>query len=274
MADVVIEAQPVADGIYMLTGRGGNIGVSVGEDATFIIDDQFAPLTERIVAAIAEISDRPVDYVLNTHWHYDHTGGNENLGKAGALIMAHDHVHERMQAGQTLGTGRVVEPAPKAALPVVTFSETLTLHANGQTILGTHIANAHTDGDTIVFFREANVMHTGDAFVNGSYPFVDRSSGGHIDGIIAAAAFVYEMSDANTRIIPGHGPIADRDEVKRFHDMLVAIRGRVAALIEEGKSLEEIQAAKPTADFDGQVNANGFVKPDGLVAAIFDSLSE
>jgi glyoxylase-like metal-dependent hydrolase (beta-lactamase superfamily II) len=179
-----------------------------------------------------------------------------------------------MQAGQTLGTGRVVEPAPKAALPVVTFSETLTLHANGQTILGTHIPHAHTDGDTIVFFREANVMHTGDAFVNGSYPFVDRSSGGHIDGIIAAAAHVYDSSDANTRIIPGHGPLATRDDVRRFHDMLVTIRDRVATMIGEGKSLAEIQAARPTADFDGQVNADGFVKPDGLVAAIHSSLSE
>ena len=273
MDDVAIEVQPIRAGIYMLTGRGGNIGLSVGEDATFIVDDQFAPLTDKIVAAIAEVSDRPVDYVLNTHWHYDHTGGNENFGKRGALIMAHDNVHTRMQAGQTLGSGRVVAPAPRVALPIVTFNDTLTLRINGQTIRGMHIEAAHTDGDTLVHFREANVLHMGDTYFNGMYPFIDRSSGGHIDGLIRAAATALALCNDDTRIIPGHGPLATRAELKRYHDMLLAIRRRVAALLAEGKSLEAIQAAGPTADFDARVNADGFIKPDALVAFIVESLS-
>lgn len=272
MQDVEVEAQQVADGIYMLTGRGGNIGLSVGEDATFIVDDQFAPLTERIVAAIAEISDRPVDYVLNTHWHYDHTGGNENFGKRGALIMAHDNVHKRMEAGQTMVSGRVVEPAPPIALPVVTFNDALTLHTNGQTITGHHVHHAHTDGDTIVFFKEANVIHMGDTYFNGAYPFVDLGSGGNINGIIAAAVRAAELGDENTQIIPGHGPLSNKEELRTYHDMLVAIRDRVEEMMKQGLSLEAIQAAKPTQDFDSKVNADGFIKPDVLVSFIFESL--
>ena len=153
MDDVTISAEPLRDGIWMLTGRGGNMGLSVGEEATVLIDDQFAPLTDRIVAAIADITDRPVDYVLNTHWHDDHTGGNENFGAAGSLIVAHDRVRTRMVAGQTMGNGRVIEPAPPAALPVVTFNDALGLHVNGLTVRGLHAPAAHTDGDTIVHFQ-------------------------------------------------------------------------------------------------------------------------
>lgn len=272
--DTVIEAEPVADGIYMLTGRGGNIGLSVGDDATFIIDDQYAPLTEKIVAAIGEISDHPVDFVLNTHWHGDHTGGNENFGERGALIMAHDNVHKRMAAGHKSGSGRVTPPAAKDALPVVTFNDSLTLHVNGQSITGIHVEHAHTDGDTIVYFREANAMHMGDTFFNGMYPYIDRSSGGHIDGIIGAAARALSLADESTKIMPGHGPLAGKADLQRYHDMLGTIRDRVAALVAEGKSLDEVQAAKPTADFDGTVNADGFIKPDRLVGFVYESLTE
>ncbi|MFK7831220.1 MAG: MBL fold metallo-hydrolase [Congregibacter sp.] len=272
MDDVNIEAMRVADGVYMLTGQGGNIGLGVGADATFIIDDQFAPLTDKIVAAIATVTDRPVDYVLNTHWHYDHTGGNENFGTRGALIMAHDNVHKRMHAGQTMANGRVVDPAPKIALPVVTFNDSLTLRVNDQTITGHHVEHAHTDGDTIVFFREANVIHMGDTFFNGLYPFVDLSSGGNINGIIESAARALALGDADTQIIPGHGPLSNKRDLQRYHDMLVAIRDRVEKMMIEGMSLEDIQAAKPTADFDGSVNANGFIKPEVLVGFIHASL--
>ena len=272
--EVVVDAEPVTAGIYLLTGRGGNIGLSVGEDATFIIDDQYAPLTDKIVAAIGAITDRPVDFVLNTHWHGDHSGGNENFGQAGALILAHDNVHKRMATGQSMATGREVPPAPAAALPVVTFNDTLTLHINGQSIRGLHVHNAHTDGDTILYFPQANVLHMGDTFFNGMYPFIDRSSGGHIDGMIAAAARALALADEGTKIIPGHGPLADRADLERYHAMLAAIRGRVAALMAEGRTLEEIQAEKPTADFDASVNADGFIKPDRLVGFIYDSLAE
>ncbi|MEE4278727.1 MAG: MBL fold metallo-hydrolase [Halieaceae bacterium] len=272
MEDVVIEAQPLRDGIYMLTGAGGNMGLSVGDDATFLIDDQFAPLTDRIVAAIAKVSDRPVDYVLNTHWHYDHTGGNENFGKSGSLIMAHDNVRARMVAGQNMGNGRVIEPAVPAALPVVTFNDSLGLHVNGQTVRGIHVNPAHTDGDTIVHFQEANAMHMGDIFNHGSYPFVDLSSGGHIDGIIEACAMALELADDETLIIPGHGSVARRGDLKAYHDRLVAIRERIAQHVAAGQSLEEILAAKPTADFDDEVDTTGFVKTEGFVTAVVKSL--
>jgi glyoxylase-like metal-dependent hydrolase (beta-lactamase superfamily II) len=275
MEDVSIEATDLGSGIYMLTGSGGNIGLSVGDDATFIIDDQFAPLTDKIVASIATVSDRPVDYVLNTHWHYDHTGGNENFGERGALIMAHDNVHKRMAAGQFMAiSGRTIDPAPAAALPVITFNDALTLHTNGQTITGTHVHHAHTDGDVLVRFEEGNVIHMGDTFFNGMYPFIDLGSGGHINGIIEAAKRALEMADENTKIIPGHGPLASKADLQAYHDRLVAIRDNVAALIAEGRSLEAIQAARPTADFDAQVNANGFIKPDTLVGFIYESLTQ
>ena len=272
MEDVVIEAVPVTEGIYMLTGRGGNIGLSVGDDATIIVDDQYAPLTDKIVAVIGEITDRPVDYVLNTHWHGDHSGGNENFGKAGALIMAHDHVHTRMESGRSEGPGRIVPPSPPAALPVVTFNDALTLHVNGQTITGTHVAHAHTDGDTIVFFREANVLHMGDTYFRGMYPFIDLNSGGNVNGMINAAERALALGDENTRIIPGHGPLASKADLRWYRNMLVTVRDRVAAMMADGKSLEDIQAAKPTADFDGSVNADGFIKPDRLVGFVYDSL--
>lgn len=273
MEDVTIEAQLVADGVYMLTGQGGNIGLSVGEDATFIIDDQFAPLTDKIVAAIAEVSERDVDYVLNTHWHYDHTGGNENFGKRGALILAHDNVHTRMEAGQTMGSGRVIDPAPKEALPVITFNDQLSLHVNGQTITGHHVHHAHTDGDTIVYFKEANVIHMGDTYFNGMYPFIDLSSGGNFNGVITAASTALALGNADTQIIPGHGPLAARADLQNYHDMLVVLRDRVSKMLDQGMDLEAIQAAKPTADYDGTVNADGFIKPDVLVGFIVSSLA-
>jgi glyoxylase-like metal-dependent hydrolase (beta-lactamase superfamily II) len=272
MDDVTISAEPLRDGIWMLTGRGGNMALSVGEEATVLIDEQFAPLTDRIVAAIADITDRPVDYVLNTHWHYDHTGGNENFGAAGSLIVAHDRVRTRMVAGQTMGNGRVIEPAPPAALPVVTFNDALGLHVNGLTVRGLHAPAAHTDGDTIVHFQEANAMHMGDIFNHGSYPFIDLNSGGHIDGIIAGCAMALALSDEDTLIIPGHGALARKADLQRYHDRLVAIRARIAQHLADGKTLDEILAAKPTADFDGEVDTSGFVKTEGFVTAVVQSL--
>ncbi|MEL6869057.1 MAG: MBL fold metallo-hydrolase [Pseudomonadota bacterium] len=274
MADVVIDAQPVAGDVYMLTGRGGNIGLYAGDDVTFIVDDQFAPLTERIVAAIAETTDRPLDYVLNTHWHYDHTGGNENLGKAGIVILAHDNVHRRMQAGQTIEAfNRVVPPAPQDALPTITFDNTLTLHADDETIRGIHVRHAHTDGDTLVYFENANVIHMGDTFFNGLYPFIDLSSGGSIDGIIAAGEKALTVGDAETKIIPGHGPLASKQDLKDYLAALKPIRASVAKLIADGKTLEEVVAAKPTAPFDATANRRGFLSPEQFTTTVFSSLS-
>lgn len=244
---VEIRTVEVGDGIYMLMGQGGNIGVSVGDDGVFIIDDQFAPLTEKIRAAIAAISDRPVQFVINTHYHYDHTDGNENFGGAGAIIVAHENARTRMSTDQVIEAFDHAQAAYTLdGLPKITFAEAMRFHYNGQTIDVFHAPGAHTDGDAIIWFREANVVHTGDAFVRYFPPFIDQPAGGSIDGIIAVAERLATMADADTRFIPGHGELATRDDVAAYGEQVAAIRDRVAALIEEGRSVEEVVAADPT----------------------------
>ncbi|HWP72424.1 MAG TPA: MBL fold metallo-hydrolase [Gemmatimonadaceae bacterium] len=238
---VQVRTIPITTNVYMLQGAGGNIGVSVGSDAVFVIDDQFAPLTRKILAAIAELTPNPVRFVVNTHWHSDHTGGNENLGQAGAIIYAHENVRRRMTAGQFIDAlNSRVEPAPPGALPVVTFKDAVTFHINGDSVTTVHVAPAHTDGDVIIHFTKANVIHMGDTFHNAGLPFVDLSSGGSIHGIIAAADKVLAMSNAQTRIIPGHGPLADRARLKMYRDMVVALRDRVRTLISTGKTADQV----------------------------------
>jgi glyoxylase-like metal-dependent hydrolase (beta-lactamase superfamily II) len=250
---VEIGVQEVAAGVYMLTGRGGNIGLSVGEDGAFVIDDQFAPLTEKILAAIATVTDEPVRFVLNTHWHGDHTGGNEKLGEAGALLVAHENVRLRLSMDQVLErVGRPVteQPAaPEGAWPVVTFTRDVTFHLNGDDLHAFHVEHAHTDGDAIVHFRRANVVHMGDTFFRGRFPFIDTASGGSIDGLIAAAGRALAVMDADTRIIPGHGSLSGREDLREYRDALKTMRDRIAALRSEGRSLDEIQRARPTRDF-------------------------
>lgn len=233
---IVVEAQQLADGVYMLTGSGGNIGASVGEDGVIIIDDQFAPLTQKIQEALAKLSPKPVRFVVNTHWHPDHTGGNENFGKVGSVIVAHDNVRRRMSVKSfNQFFNRETLASPKDALPIVTFEKDVTLHYNGEELHVFHIDNAHTDGDGLIMFRKANVLHMGDTFFNGMYPFIDASSGGSIDGMIAAADLVLGMVNEDTRIIPGHGPLASSKDLKAFRGMLATLRDRIANLIREGK---------------------------------------
>ena len=266
---VEIKTEKLSPTTYVLFGAGGNIGVSVGEDALFIIDDQYAPVSARIVAALKQISDKPIKFVLNTHWHGDHTGGNENMGKAGALIVAHDNVRKRMSTEQfiTLFKSKV-PPSPKVALPVVTFSTDVTFHINGDEVFGFHVPKAHTDGDTIVQFKKSNVIHMGDIFFNGWYPFIDVSSGGSPEGVIAAADRVLAMSDDNTKIIPGHGPVSGKADLKNYRDMLSTVTGRIKALIKEGKKLDEIKAAKPSAEFDEKWG-KAFISPNAFVEMLF-----
>ncbi len=241
---VEIRTVPVADGVYMLEGRGGNIGVSVGEDGVFVIDDQFAPLTDKILDAIAALSSEPVRFVFNTHWHGDHTGGNENLGEAGALLVAHENVRERMSADQVLErVGRPVDTtaaSPDGALPVVTFTEDVTFHVNGDELHAFHVSHAHTDGDAIVHFRRADVVHMGDTFFRGRFPFIDTASGGSIDGLVAAVGEALAVMDADTRVIPGHGALGDREDVRAYRDALKEMRDAVADLMRRGASRAEI----------------------------------
>ncbi len=267
---VEIKTTPLRAGTHLLTGAGGNIVASVGADGVFIIDDQFAPLTDRIVAALAKLSDKPPGFVINTHWHGDHTGGNENFGKAGAVIVAHDNVRKRMHAGQML-RGSKVEPAPHAALPVVTFSSDVGLHLNGDDVQVWHVAHGHTDGDAVVKFAKANVLHMGDNFFNGFYPFVDAESGGSIDGYLAAIQRGLALSDTATIVIPGHGPVSNRAELAAYGSLLKGHRDRIAALKQEGKSLEEVIAARPTAATDEEYG-DGFIKPDSFVTSVYQTL--
>jgi cyclase len=272
LSKVEIQTQKLADTVYMMTGSGGNLGLSVGEDAVFLIDDQFAPLTPKIEAAIAKLTDKPVKFVLNTHWHFDHTGGNENLGKAGGLIIAHENVRKRLSSeGFIEFLGMKTKPEPKVALPVITFTRDLTFHVNGDEVLAHHVAKAHTDGDAIVQFKKSNVIHMGDAFFNRMYPFIDTSSGGTVNGVIQAADLVLRLADDDTKIIPGHGPLGNKSDLQAYRDMLAAVSGRIRQLIRQGKTLDEVVAAKPTAKFD-DAWGKGFLPPEKFVAMLYGNL--
>ena len=271
--DVVIKTIEVRDGIYMLMGAGGNIGVSVGEDGVFLIDDQFAPLTEKIVAAVAKLSDQSIKFLINTHWHYDHTGGNENLGKQNVLIIAHDNVHKRMSVDTEIKAfGSTIPASPEVALPVITFNDTVTFRLNGEEIHVLHQSHAHTDGDSIVHFKGANVIHTGDVWFNGLYPFIDTSSEGSIDGVIRTVKHILTMADKQTKIIPGHGPLANKKDLQGYLKMLTTVRSRMQKLIDEGKSLDEIIALKPNADYD-ETLGKAFLKPEQFMRIVHDSLT-
>jgi cyclase len=248
---VQVTATKVAGNVHMLVGSGGNIGLMAGDDAAFVVDDQFAPLTPKILAAIKAITPQPVRFVMNTHWHFDHTGGNENMGQAGALIFAQENVRKRMSTDQFIEAFNRKQPAsPHGALPVVTFTDTVSFHLNGDSIVVFHVAPAHTDGDAMVMFAKANVVHTGDVFVSAGFPFVDRSSGGTINGIIAATERLLTVTNAETKIIPGHGPLSDRARVKAYHDMLVVTRDRMRKEIAAKHTVDQVLASKITAEYD------------------------
>ena len=270
---VQIKTTRLTENIYMLEGEGGNIGVSAGDDGVFLIDDQFAPLTPRILAAVKAISEKPVRLLLNTHWHFDHTGGNENLGKAGVVIVAQDNVRKRLSVKTPIEFFKAeYGPSAPAALPVITFKETVTFHLNGDEATAIHVANAHTDGDSIIHFRAANVVHMGDTYFNGLYPFIDTGTNGSVKGMLVAADHVLRMSDDTTKIIPGHGPLSNKRELQAYRDMLATIGGRVKTLVKEGKKLDEVIAAKPTADFDERWG-KGFFSSTRFTEMLFSAYS-
>ena len=270
MADVEITSQQLAPGIAVIFGRGGNIGVSYGEDGTVLIDDQFAPLTERIQAAISDLGAEPARFLINTHWHWDHTGGNENFGEAGAVIMAHENVRIRMARGSE--GQRPVPPAPPVALPVVTYEDGIKLHLNGDTVHVIYMHDAHTDGDSVIWWENANIVHMGDLFFSGrTFPFIDRNSGGSVQGLIRAATRVLEMTNAETQIIAGHGPMGTRADLLAYRDMVAGITAQVQAAIDAGRSLEEIQAMGITADYDLE---GGFISGERFIGFVHASLTD
>jgi cyclase len=266
---VEVVAEKLGDGVWMLTGAGGNLGVSAGEDGVVLIDDEYAPLTDRILAAIRTISAKPVRFLINTHWHGDHTGGNENLGKAGVLIFSHENVRTRMSVEQLSAFFKQKTPAaPKVALPVVTFTESVTFHLNGDEIEAFHVPPAHTDGDTVIVFRKADVIHTGDLFFNGLYPVIDLESGGSVEGVIGATDRLLALCDAKTKLIPGHGPAGTPADLKAYRDMVAGSYAAVKALVAQGKTKDEAVAAKPTAAWDEKWG-KAFLKPEAWVSILW-----
>ena len=267
---IQLETIEMADGVSMLAGGGGNIGVFFGEDGVLLVDTQFGELHEKVMAAVSKLSNRPIRFVINTNWHYDHAMGNEAMAKAGAVIIAHEKTRQRMMVEQVHPSlDMTIPPYPKEALPVTTFNDALTIHFNGQEIQLTHIANAHSDADIVIHFREANVIHTGDLVFAKGFPFIDVPHGGTVNGMIAAADRLLEMIDEETKIIPGHGPPSTRRDLREYRDMLVAVRDRVVRLIEAGRNLGEIQATKPTSDWDWNQGMSG----DQFLGCVYRDLS-
>lgn len=274
--DPRIETTKVAEGLYMLSSSGGagNMGVSVGEDGVFLIDDQFAPLTDAIRATIKAISDKPIKFLLNTHYHPDHTGGNENFGRLGTVIIAHRNVRESLMRDHVIRFfGLQIPAAPGPALPVITFSRDITFHINGGEAHVIHLPNAHTNGDVVIHFTTLNAIHVGDILFEDMYPFIDLDSGGSVDGTIAAIKRIVAMIDDQTRVIPGHGPVSTKAGLEAYLKMLVSIRDAVAAKIAAGHGQEEVVSAKPTAAFDARYGQEGFVNPDQFAEAVYRSLS-
>jgi glyoxylase-like metal-dependent hydrolase (beta-lactamase superfamily II) len=250
---VEIKTTDLGDGMYMLEGQGGNITVAVAKDGIIMVDSQYAPLHDKIKAAISSISNQPIKYVINTHFHGDHVGGNESFSRDGAIVIAEVNVKNRLASGTTNGlTGVKTPPATPAALPSKTYTGHFQIRLRGRVADLKHIENAHTDGDTYVWFKTANVLSTGDTFTQGRYPNIDFANGGNIKGMIAATDAYLKLANAKTRIVPGHGPLADKAALAEYRTMLITARDRMAKLVKDGKTEDEVVAAKPFADLDAR----------------------
>jgi len=262
---VQMKVTKVAGNVYMLEGSGGNIGASVGEDGIVIVDDQFAPLADKIKAALKGVTNKPVRFVINTHFHGDHTGGNAIFQKD-APVIAQDNVRKRLEAG-----GGDRKPAPKDALPIITFDHDVTVHLNGEDIHALHFASGHTDGDSIIFFPKSNVVHMGDDFVTYGFPFIDLKSGGSVEGMIAAVDDVVGKLPADVKVIPGHGPISNLDDVRKFSAMLKATLAAVQNALKQGKTLDQMKQEKILAPWDKW--SGDFIKTDGFIETLYDDLT-
>jgi cyclase len=270
---VQIETVKLAPNFYVLNGSGGAIGVLAGPDGVLMVDSQFAPLTEKIVAAIKQVSNAPIKFLINTHVHPDHTGGNENLGKMGVTIFAREELRNRLAHPAAAANGTPGTPAPAAALPVITYSSPLTFHMDGEEVQAIPIPKAHTDGDTLVRFQNANVIMIGDYFRTLGYPNIDRANGGSLPGMLAGIDAAIKLCDANTKVVPGHGAITDRNGLAAHRDMIIAIRDKIAPMVSQGKTLEQVIAAKPTADYDAKVPGVG-TTADRFVGQVYAELKK
>ena len=255
-SSVEIIPHHVAGSVYYLEGRGGNIGLSIGEDGIIMIDDQFAPLTEKIVAAIRSLSDGEIRFLINTHVHGDHTGGNENLGNMGVLILARDEIRVRL-----------AQQAPAAALPVLTYSDAITIHLNGEEVYAFPVPPAHTDGDTFIHFKDSDVVHTGDVFRTTAFPVIDTNNGGTLKGTLEALGRLIGIAGPNTKILPGHGVVSNREDVMGFRDMVLDVSGQVEDLMARNMPYDQVARADPTAAYNAQ-----YGDPDRFLRALYTEL--
>ena len=273
---VQIKVQKVSGNVYMLEGAGGNIGVSVGDDGIVIVDDQFAPLAEKIRAALKGITDKPVRFVINTHYHGDHTGGNLEFQKTSPVI-AQDNVRKRLEKGGVAGNGASLtheaKPAAAGALPIITFDNQVTVHLNGEDIRALHLPAGHTDGDSVIFFPKSNVVHMGDDFVTYGFPFVDITSGGSVRGMIDAVDKVLAQVPADVKFIPGHGPLSNTDDVRKFQQMLRDTLGVVESAMKQGKTLDQMKQEKILSKWSSFDGPDKFVKSDAWIETIYNDLS-
>ena len=268
---VEIKVQKVSGTVYMLQGAGGNIGASVGQDGVVIVDDQFAPLAPKIEAALKGITDKPVRFIINTHYHGDHTGGNEQFAKLGTVI-AQENVRKRLAEGTTTRFG-ATPPAPPAALPIVTFNDRATVHLNGEDIRAIYFPAGHTDGDSVIFFTQSKVVHMGDDFVTYGFPFVDVANGGSVSGMIAGVEKVLEIAPPDAKFIPGHGALSTGDDVRKFVAMLKDTRALVAAAIKKGQSADEMKKTHILAQFEDQYG-KGFIKSDEWIDTLYADITQ
>lgn len=267
--EVTIKTEKLSDHVFMLTGRGGNIGVSIGEDGVFMIDGQFAPLSEKILTAIKSLSDKPIKLLVNTHWHGDHTGGNVNFQKEGITIMAHDNVRKRLK--ETPKRDKTMRP--KEALPVLTFNDKMKIYINGEQVAVFHIDNAHTDGDALLYFVDSNVLHPGDTYFSNRYPYIDLNSGGGINGYITAAEAGSMLIDDDTKIIPGHGKLSNAAEYKTFLKMLIEIKSNVEAEMAKGKTEDEVAImVSITKTYDDLGYGSGWINSENFRRTVYKSL--
>ncbi|HEX8170730.1 MAG TPA: MBL fold metallo-hydrolase [Thermoanaerobaculia bacterium] len=265
---VEVKATKVAGSVYMITGAGGNIGVSAGDDGLVVIDDQYAPLAPKIEAALKQIEDKPVRFIINTHYHGDHTGGNEWLGKT-APIVAHENVRKRLAAGSTV-RGRNTPPAPAVALPVLTFNDSVTIHLNGEDVRAVHMPHGHTDGDAVIWFTKSNVVHMGDDFFNGMFPFIDVDNGGSSKGMLANVKKVLAVVPDDAKIIPGHGPLSDKAGLRAFMEMLQGTTAAVSKALAAGKSAEQMKKDHILAKWESW--GAGFINTDGFIDELVGEL--
>ena len=270
---VEYRAEKLADNLQALFGAGGNIALLTGPDGALVVDSDLVELSAKLRGELALLSDKPVRFLVNTHFHFDHAGGNTTLGRSGTVIVAQDNVRKHLMTRQVVNVGVEIatEPTAREGLPVVTFADGLRFHLDDEEVVVTHAPNAHTDSDAFVFFEKANVLHTGDVFMSLGYPFVDAGNGGSLDGVIAGQQKALALCNEATRVIPGHGKVVGKAELQAYHDMLVVVRKRIGDMVRKGRTLEQVQAAAPTKEYDERWG-QGFVKPEVFVQRAYIDL--